>query len=134
MSKINQHTTHIDKLKSLLLKEEELDFSVLIGSRANGTATAASDWDIVIQWPYSMADTEQLSRTEVLRHSIATLLDISAGNVDLVNAPSAKLAMRALIANEGIELTGAESLAWRHYLQRTWRELEDYYWDDLYVA
>jgi hypothetical protein len=34
--------------------------------------------------------------------------------------------MRAVVAEEGIVLKGADTLAWHYFLQRTWRELEDY--------
>jgi len=111
-----------------------LDFSVIVGSQAKGEASPASDWDIAIQWSYSMPLEQQLANTEHLRHRLAHALGVEHNKIDLINAPTAKLAMKACIANEGVELTGAASLEWRHFLQRTWRELEDYYWDELYIA
>ena len=42
--------------------------------------------------------------------------------------------MRAVIAEEGVVLKGEDNLAWNHFLQRTWRELETYYWNQNYAA
>lgn len=39
-----------------------------------------------------------------------------------------RLTMCAVIAEEGIVLKGGETLAWIHFLTKTWGELEDYYW------
>jgi uncharacterized protein YutE (UPF0331/DUF86 family) len=122
----------IEHLKFVLAQESQLDFSVLVGSQATKTATDLSDWDIAIQWPYAMSFEQQLTRTEKLRHTLAQALHTSDDNVDLINAPTAQLAMKARIANEGLELSGIEALPWRHFLQRTWRELEEYDWDELY--
>jgi hypothetical protein len=44
------------------------------------------------------------------------------------------LAMRASVAEEGLPLSGAESLAWARFLRRSWRELEDFYWDKQHAA
>ena len=122
----------IEHLKRILIQEPQLDFSVLVGSQATGAATHNSDWDIAIQWPYAMSFEQQLTRTEKLRHTLAQALHTRDDNIDLINAPTAQLAMKARIANEGIELSGIEGLPWRHFLKRTWRELEEYDWDELY--
>jgi hypothetical protein len=42
--------------------------------------------------------------------------------------------MRASAAEEGLPLTGQDTLAWAHFLQRTWRELEDFYWEKQHAA
>jgi hypothetical protein len=42
--------------------------------------------------------------------------------------------MRAVVAEEGIVLKGADTLAWHYFLQLTWREIEDYYWSQCYGA
>ena len=52
----------------------------------------------------------------------------------LIELRRANLAMRASVAEEGIPLSGEDSLAWAHFLQRTWRELEDFYWDKQHAA
>ena len=52
----------------------------------------------------------------------------------MIDLPRAGLAMRALVAEEGISLKGEDSLAWNHFLGRVWRELEDYEWDKEHAA
>jgi hypothetical protein len=47
---------------------------------------------------------------------------------------AARLAMRALIAEEGLILKVDDTLAWFHYLSQTWAELEDYYWRKQHAA
>jgi len=48
-----RHTTQADPrlalLEHLLRREPELEFAVLVGSRAQGTAHKDSDWDIALQ-------------------------------------------------------------------------------------
>lgn len=46
----------------------------------------------------------------------------------MIEIPVARLAMRALIAEEGIVLKGEDSLAWNHFLTQIWCEMEDFYW------
>jgi len=125
----------LDTLKQFLQKKESLEFSVLVGSRANGKATSSSDWDIALQWRREgKSYMEYLACVEEMRQDIAKVLQVLPDKVDLIDVPSTKLAMRELIANHGLILSGDESLPWIHFLHRTWRELEDHYWDELYVA
>lgn len=109
-------------------------FAVLIGSRATGRAHADSDWDIAIEWAKQDDGFAHLGRIETLRHEIARALDTSAERIDLIDLSNANLAMRATVANDGIPLIGGDSLAWHRFLQRTWREIEDFYWDRRHVA
>ena len=124
----------IDDLKPVFSVIPELEFAVLIGSRSNGTAHSDSDWDFAIQWEKEMSFMEQLSATEKMRKHIATYLKIDPSDIDLIDLPTARLAMRAVVAEEGDVLCGHESLAWFHFLQRTWRELEMQYWEEIYAA
>ena len=125
----------IDTLEQFLQKRETLEFAVLVGSRATGKATSSSDWDIALQWQHdNKSYMEYLARMENMRQDIAKVLQVSPDRIDLIDVPSTKLAMRELIANHGLVLSGDESLPWIHFLHRTWRELEDHYWDELYVA
>ena len=126
---------HLATLKQFLHNQETLEFAVLVGSRAVGDATSSSDWDIALQWQYDSNNyMAYLERMENMRRDIAKVLQVSLDQVDLIDVPSTKLAMRELIVNHGIVLSGDESLPWIHFLHRTWRELEDHYWDELYVA
>ena len=101
----------------------ELEFAVLVGSRAMGTAHLQSDWDIALQWAHQLEWLTVLAKTETLRHQLALKLDVEPGAIDLIESRRASLAMRASVAEEGIPLIGAEALAWAHFLSRTWRDL-----------
>jgi predicted nucleotidyltransferase len=116
-------------LRALLANEPGLLFAVLVGSRAQGTAQPQSDWDIALQWDYALAWLEVLGRTETLRRKLASALQVPEQDVDLIELQRANLAMRASVAEEGVVLWGDNTLAWERFLRRTWRELEDFYWD-----
>ena len=112
----------------------ELELAVLIGSRATETAHPESDWDIAIQWDRTMDFIHQLAATELLRRTVADNLGVTEQKIDLIDLPTARLTMRAVVAEEGYPLKGGDSLAWHHFLQRTWRELEEQYWEETYAA
>ena len=124
-----QTTPTTKQLASILQDEPQLEFAVLVGSRATGTAQPHSDWDIALQWAYRTDWLATLGSTETLRHKLAAALVLSPADIDLIDLRRANLAMRASVAEEGLPLSGEDSLAWAHFLQRTWRELEDFYWD-----
>lgn len=122
------------QLAQLLSAVPELEFAVLIGSRAQGTAAATSDWDIALQW-HPQADWLALIGTqENLRRRIADLLGTGSEDIDLIDLSRVNLTMRASVAEDGIVLKGEDSLAWARFLTRTWRELEDYYWERAHAA
>ena len=123
-----------DQLSDILALFTDLELAILIGSRATGTDRPGSDWDIALQWSRSLTFTEQLAATEQLRNTLAKALAVAEQSIDLIDLPTARLAMRAVVAEEGIPLKGGETLAWHRYLQRTWRELEEQYWEHLYAA
>ena len=127
------HPDPLARLRTLLAAEPDLEFAVLVGSRATGTHTAASDWDIALQWRRDLDWMEQLGRTETLRRRLAEALAVPETVVDLVDAPRANLAMRAVIAEEGVVLAGEDGLPWQRFLRRTWRELEEHYWTAIYA-
>jgi uncharacterized protein len=121
-------------LTELLQKQPRLVFSVLVGSRATGHAHDESDWDIALQWAPDVNWMHMLGQTEGLRTQLAQVLGIAPGAIDLIDLRRANLAMRAAVAEEGVPLTGTDSLAWLHFLQRTWRELEAHYWEQQHAA
>ncbi|WP_306534099.1 nucleotidyltransferase domain-containing protein [Geobacter sp.] len=128
---IEKHRIVSDILNSFA----SLELAILIGSRATGTARPDSDWDIAIQWSREMDFIQQLAVTEQLRRALAEKLGTSSEqSIDLVDLPTARLTMRAVVAEEGIPLKGGDSLIWHRFLQRTWRELEEQYWDKIYAA
>lgn len=124
----------MDALAKTLHDEAQLEFAVLIGSRATGAARAQSDWDIALQWSPQLDWLTVLGKTETLRGKLAANMNIAASAIDLIELRRANLAMRASVAEEGLPLAGLDSLAWAHFLQRTWRELEDFYWDQRHAA
>ena len=124
----------ISQLSDILSNQPELELAILIGSRATGTAHPDSDWDIAIQWNRGIDFLQQLAATEQLRRTLAEVLGMSEQDVDLIDIPTARLAMRAVVAEEGVPLKGEDSLAWYRFLQRTWRELEEQYWEQTYAA
>lgn len=112
----------------------DLELAILVGSRATNKARPDSDWDIAIQWDRSLGFVEQLAATERLRKELSGILGIAVSSVDLIDVPTARLAMRAVVAEEGVVIKGADSIAWYRFLQRTWRELEEHYWEETYAA
>jgi len=115
-------------VEQTLSQTEGLAFAVLVGSRAEGNEYADSDWDIAIQWARTLSLTEQLRRTELLRHQLRVALKLDEGKIDLIDVSGAGLTMRALVAEEGKELVVQDDLAWIRFLSATWFELEDHYW------
>jgi predicted nucleotidyltransferase len=124
----------LPKLQQVLEAQPDLELAVLVGSRAEGRARPDSDWDIAIQWERELTLLENLANTETLRRLLATALGVKEDRVDLIDLPGAGLAMRALVAENGISLKGEDSLAWNHFLGRTWRELETYEWEKQHAA
>lgn len=113
---------------------EAIELAVLIGSRARGCERVGSDWDFAVQWSRGLSFMDILGRTERLRAELAGLLATTAEHIDIVDIPTARLAMRSAIAEEGLLLKGDGSLAWSRFLLRTWRELEDFHWERQHAA
>ena len=111
-----------------------LQFAVLVGSRATGQQHATSDWDIAVQWNPATDWGQALALTESLRLDIAKELAVGPELVDLIDLRRANLTMRASVAEEGLPLVVPDERAWNHFLQRTWRDLEDFYWDRRHAA
>jgi len=124
----------LDALKQVFSDKPDLTFAVLIGSRADGTAKAESDWDIAVQWQASLDWLDVIGAHESLRREIAQVLGVSDVQVDLIDLARASLAMRANVAENGKVLSGEDSLNWIHFLTRTWRELEYFYWEQAHAA
>jgi len=125
----------IRRLIAFLAEQAEVELAILVGSRANMSAGQESDWDIAIQLSRNDGDGFlALGRLETLRRQLAEVLGVSEEGVDLIELPRARLAMRAVVAEEGLPLKGEDSLAWSHFLGRTWRDLEDYYWEKRHAA
>ena len=109
------------KLQQVLDTQPDIELAVLVGSQAEGCARPESDWDIAIQWKRGLSLLDSLAKTETLRRLLATALAVEEARIDLIDLPGARLAMRAVVAEDGVPLKGEDSLAWNHFLGRTWR-------------
>ncbi len=133
-SKVTRKKTFIFQIKKRFRFIPQLELALLIGSRAQGTYTPDSDWDIAIQWQKNLSFMRQLELTEILRHQCANILNTKDNNIDLIDLTTANLTLRAEIAEHGILLKGENTLAWSHFLLKTWREMEEVYWDKCYAT
>lgn len=124
----------IDALKRLLQADANLELAILVGSRALDAATQHSDWDIAVRWKKEINGLARLEYSEALKQKIADVVTIHQDQIDLIDMTTARLAMRAVIAEEGVMLKGDDTLAWSHFLTQTWGELEDYYWRKHHAA
>lgn len=122
-----------DQLADILAGFTDLELAILIGSRAAGTARPDSDWDLAIQWNRRLDFLQQLAATEQLRGVLAEKLGVPGQHIDLIDLPTARLAMRAVVAEEGLPIVGRDELPWQRFLKRTWRELEEQYWERIYA-
>ncbi|MGV8935012.1 MAG: type VII toxin-antitoxin system MntA family adenylyltransferase antitoxin [Gallionellaceae bacterium] len=123
----------IAELKKVLTATPDVLFAVLVGSRANGSSTEKSDWDVAIQWQYGDAR-ERIAKHELMRHRLARIFEVSDDQIDLIDLSNSQLAMRALVAEEGSLLVVNDERSWTKFLTRTWRELEDFYWERAHAA
>ncbi|WNV06631.1 nucleotidyltransferase domain-containing protein [Candidatus Methylospira mobilis] len=62
-----------EKLLPLFANESDIEFAILIGSRASDRAHIDSDWDIVVQWNAALPWLDMLGSTETLRRKLAAL-------------------------------------------------------------
>jgi predicted nucleotidyltransferase len=124
----------LETLKRVLQATPDLELAVLVGSQATGTAGTGSDWDIAVRWHKALDAMDRLKHTEQLRQTLTAATGILPDQFDFIDMINARLAMRALVAEEGVVLKGEDSLAWSHYLLRTWGELEDHYWREQHAA
>ncbi|MDD5329853.1 MAG: nucleotidyltransferase domain-containing protein [Sulfuricella sp.] len=122
------------ELAAFFASRDEIELALLIGSQAQGEADESSDWDFAIQWRRDIPWLDMLAHTETLRTELARLLRKASDKIDLVDIPTARLAMRAVVAEEGVLLKGDNTLPWSHFLLRTWRDLEDFYWEKQHAA
>ena len=124
----------LNTLKNLLTATAGLEFAILVGSRADNRARPDSDWDIALQWRTTVPWMQTVGDQETLRRRIAETLNVSPDRIDLIDLPRANLAMRANAAENGRVLKGQDTLAWAQFLTRSWRELEDFYWEQSHAS
>lgn len=128
------HKSIAKNLQQIFSVWSELEFAVLVGSRADGTERGDSDWDIALFWREGLPWLERVAKTETLRRELAKALGENESRIDLIDLANTNLAMRAVVAEEGVPLIGEERPAWARFLRRTWRELEDFYWEKEHAA
>jgi len=125
----------IKLLRDWLGLRKDIELVVLIGSRTTGLARPDSDWDLAVVWAGPASGIlDFCGRAETLCREISVVLGVSSERIDLIDLASARLAIRAAIAQDGILLKGAESLYWMRFLTKTWRELEEFEWEKTHAA
>ena len=76
----------------------EVQLIILFGSRAKGTTTARSDWDLAVaKTPGSYAGMQYF----VLQEKISELLEISFDKIDLIDLRTASPLLSFAVAREG---------------------------------
>ncbi len=130
----NKPLTAMDRLARVIADTTGVAFAILIGSRTGNTAQAGSDWDIAVCWRPTGTPLTHIGQHEMLRHRLAQCLDIPDEKIDLIDLASARLAMKAVVVEEGTVLHIQDDLAWAYFQTATWRELEDYYWHRAHAA
>lgn len=124
----------IKRLQEYLSGHSHVLIAVLVGSRANGSACEESDWDLAILIDPSLPAMTRFDELQRLQFLLAAEAGIPPEKLDLIDLSAAGLAMREQAANEGVLLKGENTLAWSHFLVRTWRELEEFAWEQQHAA
>jgi predicted nucleotidyltransferase len=125
---------NLKTLQKVLDLRDDIAISLLFGSQARGDSHEQSDWDIAILFKNTSDGWDNLGRQEDIRHLLALALAINDDKVDIVDLHRGGLGINATVADEGIILTGQNSLALAIYYQRVWANLEDYYWNLEHVS
>lgn len=121
-------------LKQVLNSREDVELSLLFGSRARGDSHDQSDWDIAILFKDNTNGWNNLGKQEEIRHLFSLALSVNDDNIDLVDLYRGELGINATVVDEGIPITGENNLALATFYQRVWANLEDYYWNLEHVS
>jgi predicted nucleotidyltransferase len=108
-----------DELRKRLLRQPEVLFALLFGSRATGRPHPGSDWDVAVYLD------EELSPRQRFRHRLQLIGELDdLGEIDLVvlNEAPALLGHRALL---GQLLFARDRIAYVRYFVRTLSRSED---------
>lgn len=98
-----------------------LKLLALFGSRAKGTATAKSDWDLAF-----LAKPNPIGWAELeLQESIAQILEISSDQIDLVNLTHCSPVLGYVVAKEGKVLYESEPNQFIYFQMKAWKIYAD---------
>lgn len=114
-------------LKNWFLKQSNINFAFLFGSRANGSYNYQSDWDFAV-WINNPSDIERLIEKEQLRQQLVKLFKINIDKIDIVDLQSASLSIMSSVVEDGIILKGDGLLELNLFYKRIWSLEEDFYW------
>jgi uncharacterized protein len=89
----------------------DVPFALQVGSRANGTQADLSNWDIAVKWKYGPKP-DRINSHETVRHRIAHERIVPDEKTDLIDLSSTRLAVQALVLEEGQLLWAHDELAW----------------------
>ena len=134
MKSKNQNNPTLEILQKTLNLRQDIALSFLFGSKARGDSHEQSDWDGAILFKDNSDGWNNLGKQEEIRHLLSIALMVSDTKIDLVDLYRGGLGINATVVDEGIALTGKNSLALAHYYQRIWANLEDYYWNLEHVS
>lgn len=121
-------------VRQCLRQHPQVEFAVLVGSRANATSRPDSDWDIAVFTEPALKPLDKFALLSALQCELAQAMGTSPESVDLIDLNRAGLTMREVVANRGIPLIGDDGAPWFAFLQRTWRELEYLQWERDHAA
>lgn len=127
--KMNLPLATLEALQKALNSRDDIALSFLFGSKARGDSREQSDWDIAILFKDNTNGWDNLGKQEEIRHLLSQTLAINDDNIDLVDLYRGGLSINAAVVDDGIPLTGQNSLALANFYQRVWANLEDYYWN-----
>lgn len=117
----------VELLRALLLAQKDICFSFLFGSRARNAAGVNSDWDIAIWFKDNSDQFFNLGRREEIRSAISHTICVPIDRVDIVDLYRANLSIASTVVEEGVPLSGDDTLEIARYYQRIWALVEDNY-------
>lgn len=126
---MSDSATELAAIKKTLGENPDVEFAVLVGSRAEDKAHKNSDWDIALWLVPTLKGMDRHGALVSVQLMLARALGISPEQIDIIDLHSAGLAMREQVVNAGHVLTGGDKLSWAHFQTRTWREIEEFHWN-----
>ncbi|MBM5807861.1 MAG: nucleotidyltransferase domain-containing protein [Cyanobacteria bacterium M_surface_10_m2_179] len=101
----------------------DVDLIVLFGSRANGTYTASSDWDLGILFRQNSGEPLRLFELDAL---IAPLVGCSSDAIDLVDLEHSSYLLQRVVAEDGRLLFERQPGLFLNFCSRAIRQWADW--------